>query len=163
MTKWEMTKGSGFVTHELRRGGLVAVAGAVALFPGEIRAGLFSEDDWDAGVGTAPLAEQQCASLEEAKTLAERLLWEHLAKVGAGATYQIGSDQYPCTIVAVSVTRHKVEVTFDRTVGPGLFLPQPEGRRETFTRRADGSYRLVGKNHGLLSFRGRRSYMDPSF
>lgn len=44
--------------------------------------------------------------------------------VGMGATYSIGSDSYPCTVVAVSKTGHKITLARDDSKGRGY---EPDG------------------------------------
>ena len=93
---------------------------------------------------------------------------------GDGATYGIGADSYPCTVREVSPSGHRVVVTLDdvraqipkRRVGAEptkVFIPREDGRRMVFTRRKDGSYRLVGRRNYTRLSPGRRSYFDPSF
>jgi hypothetical protein len=82
-------------------------------------------------------------------------------KVGDGATYIIGSDEYPVTVREVSKTGARVTVTKDRVRKGTLFIPQDDGDRMVFTRRQDGKYRLAGKS-GLL-VPGRAAHWDPQF
>lgn len=87
-------------------------------------------------------------------------------KPGEGATYNLGTDQYPVTIRKVSASGHAIWVSKDQVrANPGgsmVFIPvdRPEKDWDKFTRRDDGKYRPVGKNFGYLS-PGRESYRDP--
>lgn len=86
--------------------------------------------------------------------------------VGMGATYSIGGDSYPCTVVKVSPTGHRIEVAFDEVKGRGkLFVPgeRQDERCETFTLREDGSYFLAGRRYGRLSLGFRSHDIDPHF
>jgi hypothetical protein len=88
---------------------------------------------------------------------------------GEGATYQIGTDQYPQTVL--KVTAKTVTVREDRAVvesgsdftGDAVysFSPNPAGRVETFRLGNDGAVRGKGRV-GRLS-PGRAAYRDPSF
>lgn len=79
---------------------------------------------------------------------------------GKAATYSIGSDYYPYTIVAVSKAGTKLTVRRD-SARRGVFEPAT-GEDETAFRGQDGTYRLTGR-YGRLTV-GERTYdMDPSF
>ena len=82
--------------------------------------------------------------------------------VGDGANYNIGSDTYPVTVRKVSPTGHRVETTADRIRLGGMFEPCEKGIVRIFTRRRDGTYRMVGGKHGFLN-PGRVHHMDPGF
>lgn len=90
--------------------------------------------------------------------------------VGTRASYAVGSDRYPCTVVAVSRSGHRVTV---RDVNVTVWTPFPDsrgvefedngkGRVTVYTRRQDGTYREVG-SRGRLAFTGWKAYQDPSF
>lgn len=82
--------------------------------------------------------------------------------VGMGATYSIGSDDYPMTIVDVSRNGKLVIAQKDQARG-SLFVPDDEGVQMAFTLRSDGQYLLRGKRYGSLHV-GRRFYnLNPSF
>lgn len=91
-------------------------------------------------------------------------------KVGDGATYSIGSDRYPCTVVDRTPARVKVQHDDAKFIGGNAmsesqqyeFTPNPNGGIMTFTLRKDGSWRQVGRGGGYLS-PGRSKYLDPSF
>lgn len=80
--------------------------------------------------------------------------------VGKAATYCIGSDRYPCTIVAVSKTGAKLTLREDRWLGEGKF-EAATGRERTAHRNGDGGYN-VGRS-GDLTIGVRDAYRDPSF
>lgn len=94
-----------------------------------------------------------------------------LPQVGTHGSYSIGSDSYPCTVVAVSPSGHRVTVETDETTkstpfpdSTGIeFARREGGRRTVFTRRANGRYRMAGANYGSLSLTGWYSHQDPSF
>lgn len=93
-------------------------------------------------------------------------------KVGDGATIGVGSDRYPATVIWVSPSGHQAKVQYDswkRTDHRGQseqqeyeITPNPTGRIELVTRRANGKYQLRGG--GSYVHFGRRSvYQDPHF
>jgi hypothetical protein len=95
-------------------------------------------------------------------------------KVGQGATYGIGSDRYPYTVIEVSSpTRVVVQAdNYRRTDNNGFsesqtyeYTPNPDACQTIVTRRKDGRWRKKGdtKGGGVFSFHGRNAYQDPSF
>ena len=94
-----------------------------------------------------------------------------LIVVGTHGSYSVGSDTYPCTVVEVSKSGHRVVIETDETTkwtafpdSRGVeFARREGGRRMVFTRRADGHYRMAGANFGGLSLSGWYSHQDPSF
>jgi len=95
-------------------------------------------------------------------------------KVGQGATYGIGSDRYPYTVVEVaSPTRVVVQAdNYRRTDKNGFsenqtyeFTPNPNACRIVVTRRKNGRWHRQGEStkSGAFSFQGRHAYQDPSF
>lgn len=95
-------------------------------------------------------------------------------KVGDGATYSIGSDRYPLTIVEI-VSDRKVILQRDnyrRTDKNGLsesqtyeYTPNPEARRVVVTKRKNGGWYEQGQSigSGRYSLGVRRAYQDPSY
>jgi hypothetical protein len=93
-------------------------------------------------------------------------------EVGMGATVILWSDRKAATIIEVSKTAHRVVVQFDtatRVDSNGMsdaqsytYEPNPEGGVETYSRRRDGSYRVVG-GQGRLLLNVRDAYHDYSF
>lgn len=102
-----------------------------------------------------------------------------IPQVGDPAHYYVGSDCYPCKVVAVSPSGHRLQtIDVDATPAPGYdhyshqvytYADYPDGdedERTTFTRRADGRYRRLGCKAGegyLLSIGKYHAYRDPSF
>jgi hypothetical protein len=95
-------------------------------------------------------------------------------KVGQGATYGIGSDRYPHTVIeVVNETRVVVQADNYRRIDNNGFsedqtyeyAPNPLACRIIVTRRKDGAWRKQGDNSGsgVFSFHGRNAYQDPSF
>jgi hypothetical protein len=94
---------------------------------------------------------------------------------GTPACYQLGSDQYPFTVVTVSASGKTVtlrEATSRRTDKNGyytenqrfIFADNPKGRILKATLRKDGAYRAVGcRNYGRVTFGEYGKYNDPSF
>jgi hypothetical protein len=93
--------------------------------------------------------------------------------VGMAASYSVGSDRYPCTVVAVSPSGHRIVV---RDVAVTAWTPFPDcrgvafsddgkGATRVFTRRKSGYYREPGCTwgSGLTLGKGWRAYQDPSF
>ena len=91
--------------------------------------------------------------------------------IGTRGSSRIGSDTYPCTVIAVSPSGHRITVQQDRVV---RYTPFPEsrgaefarnenGETTIFTRRRDGRYRQAGCNYGGLSLGEWAAYRDPSF
>jgi hypothetical protein len=94
--------------------------------------------------------------------------------VGDEATYSVGSDSYPATVVAVSKSGHRVTLQdANWTVTSGSmhdgsaqysYEANPSGPTRVATRRANGDYRLQGWDRGgFVGFGHRRMYHDPSF
>lgn len=90
-------------------------------------------------------------------------------KVEERCTFQVGTDRYPGTVVAVSRSGHRVTVRHDRVVR----WSSPEGRAEeiaedpkgeltTFSRRSDGRYYRVGSRQRVW-FGRWNGYQDPTF
>lgn len=94
-------------------------------------------------------------------------------QIGGGATFNIGSDRYPFTIVeVVSVNQIIVQADNYRITNKNGFpefqtykyTPNPLACKIVVTRRADGTWRKKGeKKGGTFSFNGRNAYLDPSF
>lgn len=88
--------------------------------------------------------------------------------VGMGATYSIGSDMYPCTVIAVMRNGRTIRLSHDTIKGRGkLFVPNmnPVDECEVIvaTLRSDGRYMERGTNYGFIRLGKRRNYHDPSF
>jgi hypothetical protein len=93
-------------------------------------------------------------------------------EVGLGATVVLWSDRKAATILSISPTGHRIVVQYDiatRTDQNGMSDSQSyryerdtDGRIEEFTRRKDGSYRIVGGDSRLL-VGVRDHYHDYSF
>jgi len=83
-----------------------------------------------------------------------------------GATYQIGSDEYPYTITRVSPSANTLwakrclVLTVD---GARVYETPVNAREEKFTRRGDGRFRPTGRSCGCLTIGVRDFYLDPSF
>lgn len=92
-----------------------------------------------------------------------------LPQVGTRGSFSVGSDRYPCTVIAVSPSGYRVTVQEDRvtvyTPFPDCsgdeFERNPQGRTMVFTRRQNGRYRQTGG--GSLSLDGWMAHQDPSF
>lgn len=95
----------------------------------------------------------------------------NIPQVGTHGSFGIGSDSYPCTVIAVSPSGHRVTVQEDRVV---RYTPFPDsvgveferdtnGRTTVFTRRRNGRYREAGANYGGLSLGEWAAHRDPSF
>jgi hypothetical protein len=81
------------------------------------------------------------------------------------ATYGIGSDSYPCTVIAVERNGRTIRLSHDREYR-GIFVPNLEpkpGDVIVATLRRDGSYRQMGNDYGFIRLGKRSSYRDPSF
>lgn len=85
-----------------------------------------------------------------------------LPKIGTGATYRIGTDQHPCTIVRVEHDGLRLGVVLDTVAGPGVYsMPELDETPERWFVLRDGVYRLDGRPYGRLEL-GRRVYhRDP--
>lgn len=85
-------------------------------------------------------------------------------KVGMAATYQIGSDFYPYTVVAVERDGKRVTLQEDKTHRGGLFTPDANGRKVVVSLRKGGVYVRVGeKRCGIYTMGKRRHDLDPCF
>jgi len=92
--------------------------------------------------------------------------------VGMGATLVRWTDRQAATVVEVSPSGHRIVVQHDtatRTDNHGMsdqqsyeFTPDPNGAREVYTRRKDGSYRRTGGT-GRCLLGVRSHYHDYSF
>ena len=96
-------------------------------------------------------------------------------QIGQGATYHIGSDRYPFSVVDIK-SPCRVVVQQDngkRTDKNGIsenqtyvFEPNPDALRIVVSRRKDGRWRKQGdsgRGSGFFTFYGRDAYLDPSF
>lgn len=94
--------------------------------------------------------------------------------VGMGATYTIGSDRYPYTIIAVSASGKRCTIQQDETKRMdknGMseqqtyrFIPNPEAEKKVISLRQDGRWREVGSGGaGFYTIGDRDCYRDPSF
>lgn len=89
--------------------------------------------------------------------------------IGDGATYSVGSDRYPATVIAK--TAHTVTVQDDlSTAGPGhnyfgaqnwLFSPNPNGR--TMVARWSAKRNGFVANGHKIHVGARGAYQNPSF
>ncbi len=89
------------------------------------------------------------------------------------ATYVIGLDAYPVTIIERSGSGAKIKVQYDDfKAGPNHdyfgeqkwnIIRNPNGRIKTFTRRKNGKYRPVGTDSGYLVIGKWFAEKDPSF
>jgi len=97
-----------------------------------------------------------------------------LPKVGDGATYSIGSDSYPMTIIEVSKSGYKVTAQHDSAemvegseyTNDAVYRYErnPSGSTLVFTNRKDGQYRAVGcSNYGRLTLGIRHKRRNPEF
>ena len=89
--------------------------------------------------------------------------------IGDGATYTIGADSYPYTVIEVSPSGKTIRVQRDRAVlvgGEGedsrhVYIPNTDREAETFTlRRSSGSYHRKGHpaTYGALEVGHRKTY-----
>ncbi len=95
--------------------------------------------------------------------------------VGLGATYCIGSDRYPYTIVEVPNHKTVVVARDRRRAQRGhkggedqgyVYIPNADADRETFTLRKNGCWCPQGqgmRGAGHLLLGEREAYMDPCF
>lgn len=104
----------------------------------------------------------------------DRAVPEGGIKVGQGATFHIGSDRYPYTVVEVcSPTRVVLQADNYRRIDKNGFsedqtyeyTPNSDAALTVVTRRSDGIWRKQGdtKGGGSFSFHDRKAYQDPSF
>lgn len=103
----------------------------------------------------------------------ERIYHARTPPVGELATYCIGSDRYPYTVIEVSASGHRVVVQGRkrrRVDNNGLGGAQryittenPEGDTMVVTRRKDGRYRPKGSKVGYVFFGEADCYSDPHF
>lgn len=92
--------------------------------------------------------------------------------VGMGATMMVGTDRYPYTVVDV-LTPKKIVVQEDHAVlvaGSAMsesqeyeYAPNPNARRITLRKRADGLWGNAGEASGPVQVGHRRAYSDPTF
>lgn len=84
---------------------------------------------------------------------------------GCGATYAIGTDRHPCTVVRVEGDGARVGIVTDVVYGTGVFSPAPVDAEPErwFEQLDDGSYRLEGLPYGRLELGTRCYYRDPDF
>ena len=84
--------------------------------------------------------------------------------VGCGATYQIGTDEHPCTIVRVEAGGKRVGVVLDTVYGRGVFSPaSTDAEPERWFLLVADDYRLEGRSYGRLKVGVRSFVRDPSF
>ncbi len=96
-------------------------------------------------------------------------------EIGMGATYSLGSDKYPFTIVAVSPSKRTIFVTEDTaklvsgTEQDGSakyeYTARMDVPQEVFTLRKNGRYHRKGDSTkgGCMTVGHRRRYNDPHF
>jgi len=83
---------------------------------------------------------------------------------GTGATYCVGTDRHPCTIVRVEDNGRRLGVVLDTVAGPGVFsMPELDEEPERWFALRDGVYRLDGRPYGRLEVGRRNFYRDPNF
>lgn len=97
----------------------------------------------------------------------------YMPKVGDPATYGIGSDSYPYTIVSVSASGKTITARRDQSIAAEghdyygsqkyNYFANPNAQPEKFTLRKCGSFRPSGSSCGYLSVGHRRHYSDPHF
>lgn len=96
-------------------------------------------------------------------------------KIGDGATYHIGSDRYPYTVVQI-VSPKKIHLKpdhYERIDNNGIsenqeykYIPNPNAQSIVVSLRKDGRWRRQGESlkAGFYSFnQGRNAYQDPSY
>lgn len=94
-------------------------------------------------------------------------------KVGMGATLNVGSDNYPATVVSVSQSGLFAKIQrdqFTRIDDNGqsesqeyTFKYNPDGEVLSISLRGNGQWRVKGRNGTLVTIGTRRAYQDPSF
>ena len=92
--------------------------------------------------------------------------------LGTGGTVVSWTDRHAVTVIGMSRSGHQIEVQYDtaiRTDSNGMsdaqsyrFERDTDGRIATFSRRKDGTYRIVGGQTRLL-IGVRSAYHDYSF
>ena len=83
-------------------------------------------------------------------------------EVGDAATYGIGADRYPYTVVGMSSSGKTLTLKPSK-FRRGVFLPDEDVYTRTATLRRDGVYRFKYQNYGSVML-GRREYsLDPHF
>lgn len=103
----------------------------------------------------------------------ERRYFTGTPPVGELATYVIGTDRYPYTVIEVSASGHRVTLQkrkSRRVDNNGLSENQrwisvedKDGDTMVVTRRKDGGYRPKGSKAGHVMFGEANSYLDPHF
>lgn len=99
---------------------------------------------------------------------------ETTPEVGMGATYGVGSDCYPYTIVEILSPRRIVVQADSYTALPGNdpfsenqsyeYFRNPQGHLVTLSLRKNGRWVPVGQsNYGGFAIGHRRFYQDPCF
>ena len=84
----------------------------------------------------------------------------HLVFRNQPATYCIGSDRYPCTVVAMSKGGHKLSFTMDTTVD-GEHIPNLKGTpREAFWSEKRQAYKCTS---ATVALGYKDEYRDPHF
>lgn len=94
-------------------------------------------------------------------------------QVGDHATYLIGSDRYPVTVVAVHRNGRSLDVQFDTATPNGghsyyghqryMITRNPKGRIERFNWKPTWGMYTQPRGCGHLSLGTWSSYSDPSF
>jgi len=106
------------------------------------------------------------------KTMATTNPLPHEVYVGQGATYSIGSDSYPYTVIEMSANGRTIVLQKDTTerAVPGdptsewVHKRNPEGKTMKATWRPRlGYYRESGSKCGHITLGSRVYYLDPSF
>jgi len=80
--------------------------------------------------------------------------------IGMGATYAIGTDRHPMTIVAIDGER--IGAAFDTAYGAGVFDPALDGEPQRWFVPSYGTYRLENARFGRLELGRRDFYQDPT-
>lgn len=94
--------------------------------------------------------------------------------VGDGATYGVGSDCYPFTVIRVSDSGKTawIQEDFAKRIDKGgpytemqyyEYSPNPDGRVMRVSHRKNGAWRPVGSDHSCVIFGARRKFRDPHF
>ena len=87
---------------------------------------------------------------------------------GTHGSFQVGSDRYPCTVVAVSPSFRKATVqrdTYKVTLPDGgyEFTRDLNGEQLVFTLRKNGKYDRAGRQGQWLNLQGWDAYYDRDF